>query len=107
MTIYTAGVEDVNYIRPWLAMLFVIVGVANTIRIPSNTLINAAGHFRETKNRAIIEAVINLVSSIIFVQFLGVEGVLIGGLCSYAYRTCDLILYTSKEILKKFSVAYC
>ncbi|WP_107923017.1 lipopolysaccharide biosynthesis protein [Lysinibacillus parviboronicapiens] len=100
MTIYTAGVEDVNYIRPWLAMLFVIVGVANTIRIPSNTLINAAGHFRETKNRAIIEAVINLVSSIIFVQFLGVEGVLIGGLCSYAYRTCDLILYTSKEILK-------
>ncbi|MGN4126113.1 lipopolysaccharide biosynthesis protein [Lysinibacillus sphaericus] len=100
MTIYTVGIEDVNYIRPWLATLFVIVGVANTIRIPSNTLVNSAGHFKETKNRAIIEAIINLVMSIICVQFLGVEGVLIGALCSYAYRTCDLILYTSKEILK-------
>ncbi|MGE7093367.1 lipopolysaccharide biosynthesis protein [Lysinibacillus sp. NPDC048646] len=101
ITIYTVGVEDVDYIRPWLAMLFVMVGVANTIRIPSNTLVNAAGHFRETKNRAIIEAVINLVTAIIFVQFFGIEGVLIGALCSYAYRTCDLILYTSKEILKQ------
>lgn len=100
ITIYTAGIEDANYIRPWLAMLFVIVGVANSIRIPANTLVNSAGHFRETKKRAIIEAVINLVASVVFVQFFGVEGILIGGLCSYAYRTCDLIIYTSKEILK-------
>ena len=68
--IYTAGIEDANYIRPWLAILFVIVGVANTIRIPANTLVNAAGHFRETKNRAIMEALINLVVSLVFVQFL-------------------------------------
>ncbi|TKI71687.1 polysaccharide transport protein [Lysinibacillus mangiferihumi] len=100
ITIYTAGVEDANYIRPWLAALFVIVGIANAIRIPANTLVNSAGHFKETKNRAIIEAAINLSVSFVLVQFFGAEGILIGGLCSYAYRTCDLILYTSKEILK-------
>ncbi|CAM5397433.1 Polysaccharide transport protein OS=Lysinibacillus sphaericus OX=1421 GN=LS41612_17405 PE=4 SV=1 [Lysinibacillus sphaericus] len=33
ITIYTAGVEDANYIRPWLAALFVLVGIANAIRI--------------------------------------------------------------------------
>lgn len=100
ITIYTAGVEDANYIRPWLATLFVIVGIANAIRIPANTLVNSAGHFKETKNRAIMEAAINLSVSFVLVQFLGVEGILIGGLCSYAYRTCDLIFYTSKKILK-------
>lgn len=100
ITIYTAGVEDANYIRPWLAALFVIVGIANAIRIPANTLVNSAGHFKETKNRAIMEAAINFSVSFVLVQFLGVEGILIGGLCSYAYRTCDLIFYTSKTILK-------
>lgn len=104
MTVYTAGVEDANYIRPWLATLFVIVGVANTIRIPSSMLVISAGHFSETKNRAIIEAVINLVASVVFVQFFGMEGILIGGLCSFAYRTCDLIMYTSKVILESSSL---
>ncbi|MFJ5791242.1 lipopolysaccharide biosynthesis protein [Lysinibacillus sp. NPDC093197] len=99
ITIYTAGIEDANYIRPWLAALFVVVGIANAIRIPANTLVNSAGHFKETKIRAIIEAVINFCVSFVLVQFLGVEGILIGALCSYAYRTCDLILYTSKVIL--------
>lgn len=101
--IYTAGVNDADYMRPLMATLFIIVGIANTIRIPSNTLVNSAGHFRETKYSAIIEAVINLVASLIFVQFFGTEGVLMGGLCSYAYRTIDLIIYSSKNILKKSS----
>lgn len=100
ITIYTAGIEDANYIRPWLAILFVIVGVANTIRIPANTLVNAAGHFRETKNRAIMEALINFVVSLVFVQFFGAEGILLGGICSYGYRTYDLIVYSSKKILQ-------
>lgn len=100
ITIYTAGIEDANYIRPWLAILFVIVGIVNTIRIPANTLVNAAGHFGETKNRAIMEALMNLVASLVFVQFFGAEGILLGGICSYVYRTYDLIIYSSKVILQ-------
>jgi O-antigen/teichoic acid export membrane protein len=101
--IYTAGFDDANYIRPMLATLFVIVGVANAIRIPSSTIVNSAGHFSQTKYRAIIEAIITLVASFIFVQFFGTEGVLLGVLCSYVYRTTDLIIYSSIKILNRSS----
>jgi O-antigen/teichoic acid export membrane protein len=98
--VYTFDFDDANYTRPLLAVLFILAGIANTIRIPSSILINSAGHFKETKYRAIIEALINIIASLIFVKFMGVEGVLLGSLCSYAYRTADQILYTAKYILK-------
>jgi O-antigen/teichoic acid export membrane protein len=99
--VYSANFTDINYIRPDIAALFVIIGIANNIRIPPNTLVTAAGHFRETQYRAILEATINLAASLIFVQYWGIIGVLMGSVCSYAYRTLDFILYTSKYILKQ------
>ena len=98
--IYTQGVHDAEYMRPSLAILFVIVGVANNIRIPPNTLVNSAGHFKETKSRAIAETCINLAGSLIFVQIFGTEGVLLGAVCSFAYRTIDFIYYASRKLLE-------
>ncbi len=98
MAVYTEDFTDFNYIRPDVATLFVLVGVANNIRIPPNIVVAAAGHFRETQYRAILEAVINIVASLILVQYLGVVGVLLGSVCSYSYRTIDFILYAAKYI---------
>lgn len=97
--IYTHGVSDANYIRPELAILFIIVGVISNIRVPAYTLINSAGHFKETRNHALAEALINLAASLIFVQLFGTEGVLFGAICSYAYRTIDVLFYASRKIL--------
>jgi O-antigen/teichoic acid export membrane protein len=99
--VYSAHFTDANYIRPDIALLFVIIGVANNIRIPPNTLVTAAGHFRETQYRALLEAGINITASLIFVHYWGIIGVLLGSVCSYAYRTLDFILYTAKYILKQ------
>ena len=57
--IYTDGITDANYIRPMLALLFVIIGLVQNIRSPGITLICAAGHYSATQNRAILEALIN------------------------------------------------
>jgi O-antigen/teichoic acid export membrane protein len=100
ITVYTSGIHDVNYIRPELAALFVLVMVLNYVRIPSQVLVEGAGHFKETKYRAILEALINFIVSLIFIQFLGLEGLLLGAICSFLYRTTDFILYTTKHILK-------
>ncbi len=97
--VYTRGVSDAEYIRPELAILFISVGAVSNIRIPAQTLIHSAGHFKQTKNRAIAEAAINLSASLFFVQIFGMEGVLIGALCSYLYRTTDIIFYASRKIL--------
>jgi len=101
--IYTRGVQDVNYVRPYVAILFIIVGVANNIRIPPLTIINAAGHFGETKYRALWEAIINLSVSVALVKPYGIIGVLLGSICSFAYRTIDFIIYTNKHIILQSS----
>lgn len=101
INIYTTNFIDANYIRPDIALLFVIIGIANNIRVPPNTIVNAAGHFRETQKRAILEAAINLTVSLILVQNMGIVGVLLGSVCSFAYRTLDFILYAAKYILKQ------
>ena len=97
--LYTKS-ADINYISYSIAGLFIIVGILNATRVPGSMLINAAGHFIQTRNRAIIEAVINVVFMVILVRPLKVEGVLLASVISFLYRVPDIILYTNKHILK-------
>ena len=73
----------------------------NQIRIPSLITINVAGHFKETQWGAIVEALINIsVSlSLFFFTDLGLYGLLIGTVCSYIFRTTDVILYTHRHLV--------
>jgi O-antigen/teichoic acid export membrane protein len=98
ISIYTKG-TDINYINPTLAILFIIFGIGTNLKIPFVTLIVAHGHFKETKNMAITEMIINVIGQLIFVQIYGLEGVLLGSICSFIYRTIVTIVYTNKNIL--------
>lgn len=100
ISIYTLSFTDANYKHFEYIPLFVFIGVMNKIRVPGGMLIEAAGKFKETRNRGILEAVINLSGSIIFTYFYGPMGVLIGGCLSYCYRTIDVIIYSNKKILE-------
>ena len=101
--LYTEGTSGVQYVDYKLAILFVIIGIANNLRVPGGTMINAGGYFRETQWRAILEATINLFVSLLLVKPLGLYGLLIGTLVSFAYRTTDIILFSNKYILKRSS----
>ena len=103
ISIYTVNMTDANYILPILAKLFIVVGIANNIRIPSQTLVNSAGHFKETKSRAVIEMTLNVIGQITFGYLYGLNGVLLGCVISYSYRTFDFIFYANKRILQKSS----
>lgn len=98
--IYTMNVTDINYVRVSVAVLFVISGYIQNMRIPALTMICSAGHFRETRYRAITEAVINVAVSMFFVFRFGLVGVLIGSVCSFGYRSVDCVFYNSKYIVK-------
>ena len=98
--IYTAEVTDgVQYVRQNIAFLFVILGLVQNIRIPSLTMICAAGHFKETQGRAILEAAINIVVSLALIKPLGMAGILFGTVVSYSYRSLDCILYNNKYLV--------
>lgn len=103
--VYTMGVTDVNYIRPVFAYLIVLAYAVYTIRSPYNLLAHAAGHYRQTRNGAFVEAAINIVVSVIGVYFLGIVGVALGTLCAMSFRTVQYALYLSKNILERsFSI---
>lgn len=96
--IYTKGLDDAQYIDKNLAMAFIIIGILNVLRTPQATVVNAAGYFKETRYRALIEIIINIIFSIVLINIFGMIGVLIGGICSYLYRTVDFIMYVPKKI---------
>lgn len=104
MKIYTRNMTDANYIQPDLVVLFVAVGMFDHLRTPGDKLISAAGHFKQTQWRSLLEAGINLSASIICTLFFGFKGVLLGSCCSYLYRTFDIIFYSSRRIIRSSAV---
>lgn len=101
LRLYTQGVEDINYIDPYMPMLCISTHLLSSGRSATNQAITFAGHFKLTQNRAILESVINLVASLIAVQFLGIYGVILGTIAALLYRSNDIILYANKHILQR------
>lgn len=106
VSVYTKGVHDTNYIYPLFGALLVAAYGAYCIRLPYNTMVLAAGHYKETQSSAILEAGINVVVSVILVNWFGLYGVAIGTLIAMLYRSCYLAYYLSKAILYRSFVNY-
>jgi O-antigen/teichoic acid export membrane protein len=98
--VFTRGVTDIDYQRPLFLYFFVAAEFIYCIRIPFYALMSAAGHYKQTKKSAILEAVINLAVSLILIWRFGLVGVAIGSLVAIAFRTVELIIYDSKYLIK-------
>lgn len=101
ISIYTKGVTDANYYQPLFAYILLAAEAVYCIRLPYHTVVIAAGHFKQTRNGAFLEAGINIVISLVLVNFLGMIGVAIGTLCSVIFRTVQYALYLSKNVLNR------
>ena len=97
--LYTNGVDDVNYNQPLFGFLLVIANLSFSLRTPYQSLIFAAGHFKQTQLSSIIEVIINLVFSSFFVFEYGLIGVAIGTIFAMFYRTVYLAFYLRKNII--------
>lgn len=99
--IYTSGVTDINYIIPIYAELAVIAQAFYCIRMPYLTVVQAAGHYKQTRNGAFTEAFINIVISILLTLRIGIMGVVIGTLAANIFRTIQYSLYMSQKLLPR------
>ncbi len=99
MHLYTAGVKDVNYIDKAYPLIFVMVPLLTYGRTAAASAINYAGHFSQTKWRAIAEATINVVVSIVGILQFGIFGALLGTIMASLYRTNDVIIYAYKHLI--------
>lgn len=99
--LYTAGIDDINYVNYLLPVLFVLINLLSNGKLPANQAVNVAGKFKETKWRGVIESLINIVFSLAFVKMIGLPGVLIGTIIALLYRVNDYIIFANKNVLNR------
>ena len=99
--VYTKGVVDVNYTRYTFGYLVIIGELLFVLRSPYEALVNAAGHYKQTKKFAFAEAGINLGLSILMVQKYGLTGVVIGTVVAIMFRNLAYGLYASYVIIHR------
>lgn len=91
--LYTRGVTDVDYLRPVFGIVMLVAEGFYCVRLPYQSVVYAAGHFKQTRNDAIMEAVLNISISVVLVFKYGLIGVAIGTLVSMLFRTLQYIYY--------------
>ena len=96
--LYTAGIEDADYLQPIFAVLMIITALTYCLRLPYHAMVIAAGHFKQTSVAAYGEALINIVLSVILVFHFDLIGVAIATLIATWYRFIYYIFYLSKNI---------
>lgn len=99
--LYVAGIKDANYVRYIFGYLIVISEYICIMRLPYISLTYSAGCFKETRKGAWIEAISNILISILLVRKMGIIGVAIGTLVAMAIRTIEFIYFANKYILNR------
>lgn len=101
VSVYTRGISDTNYIRPVFSFLIVLSTALFCFRIPYQTMVEVAGHYKQTKSASYIEAIGNIVISIAFVKWFGLIGVMVGTLFATLFRTVMYVLYLRNHIINR------
>ncbi len=104
--LYTAGITDVEYSRPFFGVVIMISALLFCLRTPYASVIIAAGHFRQTQWAAYGEVAVNIILSIILVVKYDLNGVAVGTAVATLFRTVYYVVYLSKELLHRPVWAY-
>lgn len=110
VNIYTAGINDANYIQPVFGILLMIAEAIYCYRDPYVSIAYASGKFKETAKYAYIEAISNIAISVLLVIRFGLVGVAVGTFVSMCYRLIMHVIYAKNNILyrpiSKFNASF-
>lgn len=99
VNLYTTNVTDVDYNQPLFAFLAVLASIAFCMRVPYQAIVTIIGHYKQTKAGEIMQAVINIVLSLVLIIFFGFIGAIIGTLISNIIRTIQYMHYVRKNVI--------
>ena len=99
--LYTKGVNDINYIHPLLPILFCLVQIFSWSRYVSGNLIGISFRLKPAIKVNVAEAIINLFLSVILVNFLGIEGVLLATVVALPLKVVYCTYVSDIIILKR------
>lgn len=101
VSLYSQGIDDAVYIQPAFAYYMLFAQFFNAVRMPYQSVIQAAGHYKQTKKFAIVEMILNIFFSCLLVHLFGLPGVAAATLIATTYRTWKYSAYMNTEILKR------
>lgn len=96
--LYTAGVHDANYIVPQVGFAIVVNGFLFNLKTPQGMLVISAGHYRETRTRSLLQAILAVLCGVMLIPRFGLAGIAMGSCLSNIYRDIDLAFYVPKHI---------
>lgn len=99
ISLYTQGIDDINYIYYPFAFVISLYGFCNVVRGVYYGTIFSAGHFKQTSGSSYVEMILNLVLSVLFVQIGGLVGIVSATIVSVLYKTIVCVLYLEKNIV--------
>lgn len=99
VSVYTRGITDANYNVPVFAILITLAYACHCIRLPYNTLVLSAGHYRQTQWHYIVAMIINIGVSVLTVKAWGLPGVAVGTLCAMVFQMTWVARYGTRHIL--------
>lgn len=100
ISLYTRNMTDAEYYQPVFAFIFLFSTLADCLRIPGEIMIQAAGHFKATRNRYILEACLNVAVTGMFAYLFGLNGVVFASFLIFFWRFIDINRYINHHILK-------
>lgn len=98
ISLYTKGINDVQYVDKWLALLFILDGFFYNMKTPQGMLVISAGLYKQTKFQTTAQALIILLGGLIFSPKMGLYGILIASIVANIYRTVDLLFFIPKYV---------
>ncbi len=97
--VYVKNITDVEYVQYAFGYIIIAAEYLYCLRLPYNSIINAAGKFRETRTSAIVEAALNIVVSVVLVSQFGLIGVAIGTFTAMLYRTVSFMFFLHRDVI--------
>ncbi len=99
--LYTAGIQDINYVYAHLPLCFCLIQMLSWSRYVAGNLSGIAGYAKPTSVISLIEAGINVVASLILVQFYDITGVLIATILALPLKVFYCNWLAEAKIMKR------
>ena len=101
ISLYTDGVQDINYSYFWLPVLFCLVQMLSWSRYVSGNLTGIAGYAKKVSKISLLEAVINVVLSVALVNIWGICGVVFATVAALPIKVIYTNYISDKTIMKR------
>ena len=97
--IFTFSISDADYIQPKFAVLLVIANSLYCLSLPYLMMILAASHYKQTQNKFIFSAAVNVLVSIFCLREFGLVGIAMGTFVAMVYQVVWMWEYTYNNLI--------